>query len=160
MLWRDTRRTRLCSNATIDLTPLKKFCAMSSAFGRASSSNQTRPMGRLLHRQVKMLEYLTSGDAIFGGNGPAPTDPALSGINREMLHLEARFSHEKRMEKIADVFPATFSLLGSGLAGVVRDFVRTCPPLDISRIENARQFHDFLTARWGRKPPSKLYLPD
>ena len=38
----------------------------------------------------------------------------LQGIDRGMLHLEARFSHEKRMEKIAAVFPVTFALIGAG----------------------------------------------
>jgi hypothetical protein len=115
---------------------------------------------RLLDRQVRLLEYLTSGDAIFRGNRQAPIDPALAGIDRGMLHLEARFSHEKRMEKIAAVFPLTFDLLGTGLDGIVRGFVEACPPLDISRIENARQFYDFLTAHWERQPPAPLYLPD
>jgi hypothetical protein len=115
---------------------------------------------RLLDRQVRLLEYLTSGDAIFRGNRQAPIDPALAGIDRGMLHLEARFSHEKRMEKIAAVFPVTFDLMGAGLDGIVRGFVDACPPLDISRIENAGQFYDFLTARWKRQPPAPLYLPD
>jgi hypothetical protein len=77
-----------------------------------------------------------------------------------MLHLEARFSHEKRMEKIAAVFPVTSDLLGAGLDGIVRGFVDACPPLDISRIENARQFYDFLTARWKCELPAPRYLPD
>jgi hypothetical protein len=42
----------------------------------------------------------------------------------------------------------------------VRGFVDVCPPRDISRIENARQFYDFLIARWKREPPALLYLPD
>ena len=115
---------------------------------------------RLLDRQVRLLEYLTSCDAIFRGNRQIPIDPALQGIDREMLDLEARFSHEKRMEKIAAAFPVTFDLMGTGLAGIVRGFVDACPPLDISRIENARQFYDFLTARWQREPPTPRYLPD
>lgn len=115
---------------------------------------------RLLDRQARLLEYLTSGDAIFRGNRQTPIDPALAGIDRGMLHLEAQFSHEKRMEKIAAVFPLTFDLLGAGLDGVVRGFVDACPPLDISRIENAHQFHDFLTARWQREPSTPRYLPD
>ena len=115
---------------------------------------------RLLDRQVRLLEYLTSGDAIFRGNRQTPIDPALQGIDRGMLHLEARFSHEKRMEKIAAVFPLSFDLMGAELDGIVRGFVDACPPLDISRIENARQFHDFLTAHWKRQPPAPLYLPD
>ena len=67
---------------------------------------------RLLDRQLKLLDYLTSGEAIFPGPSGAALTPALQGIDPELLHLEARFSHEKRMEKIAAVFPLTFELLG------------------------------------------------
>ena len=67
---------------------------------------------RLLDRQAKLLAYLTSGEAIFGDKSGVPIDPALQGIDRALLHVEARFSHEKRMEKIAAVFPKTFALLG------------------------------------------------
>ena len=42
----------------------------------------------------------------------------------------------------------------------MRAFVEACPPFDISRIENARQFYGFLTARWERRPPAPPYLPD
>jgi hypothetical protein len=77
-----------------------------------------------------------------------------------MLRLEARFSHQKRMAKIAAVFPRTFELLGAGLDAVERAFVAACPPQDISRMANAHQFHDFLLARWRRRPPVPVYLPD
>ena len=65
------------------------------------------------------------------------------------------------MEKIAAVFPRTFALLGRDREAIVRA-VRRRParPLDISRIENARQFHDFLTARWQHESPVPPYLPD
>jgi hypothetical protein len=115
---------------------------------------------RLLDRQVRLLEYLTSGDAIFRDRREAPLDPALEGLDRGLLGLEARFSHEKRMEKIAAVFPKSFELLGNSLDAIVREFADTCPPLDISRIENARQFHEFLTAHWQRNAPTPPYLPD
>ena len=64
------------------------------------------------------------------------------------------------MEKIAAVFPRTFELLASDQDAIVRDFVEACPPVDISRLENARQFHDFLRARWRREPPKPPHLPD
>ena len=115
---------------------------------------------RLLDRQAKLLAYLTSGEAIFGDKSGIPIDPALRGIDRALLHVEARFSHEKRMEKIAAVFPRTFALLGTDLGTVLRAFVEACPPFDISRIENARQFCGFLTARWESRPPAPPYLPD
>src|SRR5262245_27702226 len=97
--------------------------------------------GRLLDRQARLLEYLTSGGAIFRDQRAAPLDASLQGIDRRLLDLEARFSHEKRMEKIEAVFPMTFALLGADRDAIVRAFVKACPPLDIRRLENARQFH-------------------
>src|SRR5712692_10534110 len=108
-----------------------------------------RPMAnRLLDLQVSLLEYLTSGTAIFGDNGDTSLDQSLRGMDREMLRLEALFSYRKRMEKIVAIFPKTFELLGSDQAPLVREFVETRPPVDISRLVNARQFHDFLSAHW------------
>ncbi len=115
---------------------------------------------RLLDRQTRLLEYLTSGDAIFGSGRTGALDPALRGIDRRLLDLEARFSHEKRMEKIAGVFPATMALLGEGQDAVVREFADAYPPHDISRIDNARQFQDFLTARRKRQAGGPRHLPD
>jgi hypothetical protein len=74
-----------------------------------------------------------------------------------MLHLEARFSHEKRMEKIIAVFPQTFRLLG---AAIVREFVEAHPPTSIARLDNASQFYDFLCARWRHQPSEPPYLRD
>src|ERR1019366_414657 len=120
-----------------------------------------RPMpDRLLNRQVKLLEHLTSGDTIFDADPGVSTDPARLGIHGGLLHLEARFSHEKRMEKIEWVLTTTIDLLGSNRALIIRDFVEACPPVSISWLENARQFHDFLCARWQRESPEPPYLPD
>jgi hypothetical protein len=116
--------------------------------------------GRLLDLQVRLLEYLTSGDAIFRDKRNAVLDPSLAGIDRRLLDMEARFSHEKRMEKIAVVFPAAFKLLGDGKEAIVREFIDVCPPVDISRIENARQFQRYLFERWERERPVQPYLPD
>jgi hypothetical protein len=115
---------------------------------------------RLLDRQVSLLRYLTSAGAIFGAEDPVPLDPALRGIEPSLLGIEARFSYEKRMEKIFAVFPKTFELLGADRDRVIRAFVDACPPVDISRIENARQFHDFLHAQWQREAPRPPYVPD
>jgi hypothetical protein len=112
----------------------------------------------LLRRQVKLLEYLTSANAIFRDERNVPL--ALQGIDRRLLHLEARFSHEKRMEKIFAVFPRTFDLLGIGCDSIVRAFTETCPPVDIARLANARQFHGFLSTHWRQEPPMTPYLPD
>ena len=114
---------------------------------------------RLLDRQVKLLEHLTSGAAIFGGDASIDQAPP-AGIDGGLLHLEARFSHEKRMAKIEWVLTRTLDLLGSAKAGIIRDFVEACPPASSSRLENARQFYDFLSARWLSEAPEPPYLPD
>jgi hypothetical protein len=114
----------------------------------------------LLHRQVKLLEYLTSGDAIFRDAPDTPLASALRGIDRRLLDIEARFSHEKRMEKISAAFPETFDLLGAGRESLIRTFTETCPPVDIGRLENARQFHGFLSTHWQREGASPPYLQD
>jgi hypothetical protein len=115
---------------------------------------------RLLQRQINLLEYLTSAGAIFGDGIDAPPAPSLQGFDPAPLRLEACFSHEKRMEKIIAAFPRTFELLGDDQATVVRNFVAACPSVDIRRIENARQFYDFVCARWEAAPPQPPYLRD
>jgi hypothetical protein len=115
---------------------------------------------RLLDRQVSLLHYLTSGGAVFGGKDGGPPDPALQGIDPGLLKLEARFSHDKRMEKIAGVFRRTFELMGDRREMLTRAFIDACPPADIGRLENARQFFDFLSVRWQDEPPTPPYLPD
>jgi hypothetical protein len=114
---------------------------------------------RLLDRQRSLLEYLTSSHAIFGEGGGS-LDPALQGLDVGLLRLEARFSYEKRMEKVAAAFPRTFEILESQLTSVVREFVAACPPVDIGRLANACQFHEFLSACWRHEPPQPPYLPD
>jgi len=113
---------------------------------------------RLLHRQVRLIKHLTSAGAIFGEG--SSLDHALRGIDPALLRIEARFSHEKRMEKIGAVFPRTIGMLGADRERIVTAFVEACPPVDIGRIENARQFHEFLSSRWRREPPMPPYLPD
>ncbi len=113
---------------------------------------------RLLDRQVDLLAYLTSGEAIFRTEDRGPMPSSLEGMNRRYLDQEARFSHEKRMKKIRAVFPMTFALLGASEAASVRSFVDAYPPSDISRIANARQFHQFLCdqRRKGMAQPPHL----
>jgi hypothetical protein len=113
----------------------------------------------LLQRQVSLLDYLTSSAAIFDKRD-TPLDPALRDIDPALLRLEARFSHEKRMEKIAAVFPRTFELLGAAREQLIREFVQACPADDISRLKNACAFHAFLLRRWRDEPPTPPYLPD
>jgi hypothetical protein len=110
-----------------------------------------------LERQALLLEYLTSGSAIFGDG-----DISISrlGIDCGLLHLEAKFSHRKRMEKIKAVLSRTLDHMGSRQDAVVREFAAACPPNGIGWLENARQFHNFLLARWRKEPPEPPYLPD
>jgi hypothetical protein len=115
---------------------------------------------RLLDRQASLLDYLTSGDAIFAGTADVSLPQALRGVDSRLLRLEARFSYEKRMEKIIAIFPRTFELLGDCRNEIVQQFVRTCPPFDITRLSNARQFHDFVAWRWRGRPPDPPCLTD
>jgi hypothetical protein len=112
----------------------------------------------LLDRQTSLIRHLTSAETIFGtGSGG---DRMLQGIDPNLLRLEARFSHDKRMEKIAAVFPRTVALLAADREAAIAQFTACCPPVDISRLENARQFHNFLAQCWKRQPPVPPYLPD
>jgi hypothetical protein len=115
---------------------------------------------RLFERQVRLLHYLTSGAAIFNPEPGEPLEPLLHGLDQNLLHLEARFSHQKRMEKIAGIMPRTFALLGGRQAVVGRDFARACPPTDISRLTNAREFQAFLVPWWRRRRGRPAYVPD
>ena len=112
---------------------------------------------RLLDQQISLLDYLTSGCAIFGSDGLAALDQAPPGFDTGLLRLEACFSHEKRMEKITAAFPHTFRLLGKDQSEIARRFASACPPTDNSRIENARQFCEFIAAQEQTEPP---YLRD
>ena len=112
---------------------------------------------RLLDRQTELLKYLTSGAAIFETETDTSTRGANFGMDSRLLHLEARFSHEKRMAKIGWALSRTLDLLGTARSKFIRDFAETNPPLSIGRLENSRQFCSFLLARWGGDPP---YLPD
>jgi hypothetical protein len=113
----------------------------------------------LLERQVSLLHHLTDAGAIFGTGGRAIA-PALAGIDPGLMRLEARFSHDKRMDKIAAVFPRTFELLGAERDGIIRAFTEARPPVAIERIVNARQFNEFLAERWRCAPPRPAFLPD
>src|SRR5690348_18033625 len=115
---------------------------------------------RLIDRQLELLDYLTSDAAIFGAADDAGMRGALKGVDPRLLKLEARFSHEKRMEKIAAVFPRTFRMLGDELDSIVHRFVTEAPPREISRLANACQFYDVLCAVWRRRRPKPPYLPD
>ncbi len=114
----------------------------------------------LLERQARLVEHLTSGAGIFGAARGIANEPALAGLDLGLLHLEARFSHHKRMQKITWVLGETINLLGDRRAAIVRDFADACPPMGISWLENARQFHDFLIEGWRREDPDPPHLPD
>jgi hypothetical protein len=110
-----------------------------------------------LERQARLLEHLTSAGAIFG-EGDLSSD-AL-GFHRGLLHLEARYSHQKRMEKIESVLSRTLALLGAEREATVRAFAETNAPDSISRLDNARQFHRFLRARQEEQAAAPPWLTD
>jgi hypothetical protein len=111
----------------------------------------------LLERQANLLDYLTSGGTILG-EGDLLAD--VFGVNRGLLHLEAKYSHQKRMGKIEAVMPKTLDLLGENRAEVVRAFAAASPPVSMGRLDNACQFHAFLRARWRERAPEPPCLPD
>src|SRR5262245_34424276 len=100
----------------------------------------------LLARQVWLLNFLSSTQVVFGEVSGISASAKLFGIDPRMLFLEARFSYNKRMEKIAALLPKTFELLDGELARLAPAFIEMHPPISISRLENARQFCDFLQA--------------
>jgi hypothetical protein len=111
---------------------------------------------RLLDRQASLLAYLTSGGAIFGDGREAELPVDLRGIDPALLRLEARFSYEKRLEKISSIFPRTLGILGVGANAVLRHFAEHCPPAEMTRLANARQFRDYASAQCRGIP----YLAD
>ena len=113
---------------------------------------------RLIERQRRLLDYLTSSDAIF--DGVPPSDPALAGFNRAHLRLEAGFSFHKRIDKIQATLPVTFALLRENRDRILRDFAASCPPVSLARIDNAVEFCDFLRARVETLAPALPWLPD
>jgi hypothetical protein len=113
--------------------------------------------GSLFDRQRQLVEHLTGSGAIFG-EGDLFGD--AFGFHSGLLHLEAKFSHRKRMEKIEGVLPGTLTLLGAGRDAIVRAFVQQCAPTSIGYLDNARQFADFLGACWRDAPREPAYLPD
>jgi hypothetical protein len=111
----------------------------------------------LFDRQRQLVEYLTSSGAIFG---EGDLFGGALGFHSGLLHLEAKFSHRKRMEKIEGVLPRTLALLGAGRDAIVRAFVQKCAPTSIGYLDNARQFADFLGTCWREEPRLPAYLPD
>jgi hypothetical protein len=112
----------------------------------------------LFARQSSLLDYLTSGAAIFGKGSGLPA--SLAGIDSGLLRLEARFSYEKRIAKIAAILPRTLALLGDAAAPLFPEFAESCRPETLASLGNARQFVEFLTARWQLQQPEPPYLPD
>jgi hypothetical protein len=98
----------------------------------------------LLHRQIRLLEYLTSGSAIFGDDARNGPNSPPEGIDIGRLRLEAHFSHEKRIDKIVAVYPRTFSILGGRTPVLLEEFARARFPTHIDRLSNAEQFCNFL----------------
>jgi hypothetical protein len=115
---------------------------------------------RLLDRQAKLLDYLSSGAAMFGAQADAPADPALRAFDPALLRLQARYICNKRLEKIITVFPRTLQILGAGQRSILREFVEASRSTKKSTLANAREFHEFLAHRWQRARPEPAYLPD
>jgi hypothetical protein len=110
---------------------------------------------RLLDRQVRLLDYLSSAAALFGDQADAPVDPALQGIDRGLLRLEARFACNRRLEKIVAAFPRTFEISGAEQSLILHEFVEVSRPTAASTLANARQFYEFLSPVGGASHPNR-----
>jgi uncharacterized protein (UPF0276 family) len=151
------RDDRLDAGAEI-LDDVTRIRARLDTSGKARRESAKPVSRRLLDRQVDLLDYLTSAEAIFG-DSRAPPPASLHGIDPALLQIEAHFSHEKRMEKIAGVFPRTLELLAGEQAEILCAFAAACPPTSIGRLETAQQFCEFLCeCRQGG--PGSAYLRD
>lgn len=107
----------------------------------------------LIERQRALLEFLTRHRA-------AADAPALAGLDSSRLRLVRDLSIEKRLDKIRAAFPITLARLDQPPDTVFADFVAECPPRDIGRAENARQFATYLVGLWRHAPPRQACLPD
>ena len=116
---------------------------------------------RLLDRQVSLLEHLTSGAAIFGDaarriDRPRPPGHRCRAASSRGAFLPREAHGEDRMGAAEDARSAW----AAARAAIIRDFVEACPPVSISWLENARQFHDFLShALASTRRPSRPTCP-
>lgn len=138
----------------IEPTARPAYPRSARAAGRSTGPSMRRSLSE---RQASLVEYLTSGGAIIGGGN---LSAARYGLNCGLLHLEAKYSHQKRMGKIEAVLRRTLDLLGTSRDAIVCAFIEACPPASIGGLDNSRQFHAFLIARWREQPPEPPYLPD
>jgi hypothetical protein len=100
---------------------------------------------------LALQEALVSTLSAPGGGQPAP-----GGIDASRLALVARLTHDKRIDKIRSLLPATFAALGERAASYALDFAAQHPPLDAHAVVNALQFYRFLS----RVPKGPAYLRD
>lgn len=140
----------------VDVMRLRAVVGERQKSGRTGRLPQTG----LLQRQIALLDYLTSGTAISNATDDRSLPPLLQGMSPALLALEARFSHDKRIEKIAGILPRTFDRLGDARLSLLQRFAELCPPFTIGRVENARQFCDFLSSPEQLGDLPLAYLPD
>jgi len=111
---------------------------------------QTRSTARnlpLSKRQETLVTYLTSRE-VFDRSGKGLLEhPELTGLDPVRLRLMAQMSRGKRVEKIRAVLPRTFEFLRPSIHDLVEEFAATVVPTSLRRIDNAREFRDFLENR-------------
>jgi hypothetical protein len=100
---------------------------------------------------LALQEALVSTLSAPGGGQPTP-----DGVDASRLALVARLTHDKRIDKICSLLPATFAALGVHAASYALDFAAQHPPLDAHAVVNALQFYRFLS----RVPEGPAYLRD
>ena len=106
------------------------------------------------------FDYLTSGAAIFGDKRRAALDPALQGLDSRPAPASRPASPREAHGEDRRGLPPHVRIAGAAIKPqIVREFVPACPPVDIGHLTNARQFHDFLSARWQSRRPSRRICP-
>jgi uncharacterized protein (UPF0276 family) len=151
-------RLEACDEILADVARIRALLAKHGKAALARADGQ--PGHTLLGQQAQLLAYLTSAPAIFDGGQDNELPPLLCGIDRIRLGFEARFSHEKRMEKLGRVFPRTLDLLKAERAELLQGFAQACPPTSIGLLETAQQFMDFLSAQQRSRSYRSSYVCD
>jgi len=111
----------------------------------------------LMRLQSALVDEISASHH-FGQTPALP--PELHGIDPQRLSLLARVTHAKRLGKIAQVLPVTFSVLAPELPALLPQFVDEHPVRDASGLSNALQFYRFLRRRLRREQLRHAFVPD
>ena len=114
----------------------------------------------LLERQKDLVEFLCDPRAFKASPGTQQTSSPIPGIDGARLKLIGEQALQKRFEKIRAVLPKSFDVMGSDIGPLFEDFAHRYPPSHIGRLENARQFVEFVSERRHSSPFYSPFLTD